>query len=131
MKEEIEEECYRGLTRESKKRNDDCIAKQRLLYPNREKDRERSGKFIVSFFSAVRFVIYVDEETEREKERKKKKKREREIGENHCFIVFSLFCSSHTSKTIRREREIGENHCSIAFSLSRSSSNVEQDFHKV
>ena len=31
---EIEEEFYRDLTREFKKGNDDCIAKQRLLYPN-------------------------------------------------------------------------------------------------
>ena len=34
MKEEKEEDFYRGLTREFKKRNDDCIAQQRLLYPN-------------------------------------------------------------------------------------------------
>ena len=131
MKEEIEEEFYRGLTREFKKGNDDSIAKQRLLYPNRERERERSEKFIVSFFSAVRFVIYVDEETEREKERKKKKKRDRNSGKSFVH-AFSSACSSYTSKRERRERERNwGNHCFIVFSLSRSSYNVEEDFHKV
>ena len=140
MKEEIEE-FYRGLTREFKKRNDDCTAKQRLLYPNRERDwrnslfhsflpsdslytstkkrRERNwGKSLVHAFSSVR-----SSHTSRNNRRERQKLAK--------IIVFSLFCSSYMSKAIRREKEIGKNHCSIAFSLSRSSYNVEEDFHKV
>ena len=87
-------------TRNSK-REMTIVSKESAIYTRRE--REKLGKFIVLFFFAVRFVIYVDEETEREKERKKKKKRDREIGKNHCFIVVSLFCPSFTSKKIRRD----------------------------
>ena len=71
------------------KREMTIVSKDSAFYTRR--DRERLGKFIVSFFSAVRFVVYVDEETERENERKKKKEREREREKLEKIIVSFLF----------------------------------------
>ena len=63
MKEEIEEEFYPGEYEEIQKGK--LYRKTALLIP--EGERERLGKFIVSFFSVVRFVTYVGEEAERER----------------------------------------------------------------
>ena len=83
MKEEIEEEFYRGLTREFKKRNDDCIAKQRLLYPNWERDRENS--LFHSFPPSDSLYTSTKEQGDRE----------RNWGKSffHCFQSFlSVIC---------------------------------------
>ena len=80
------------------------VSKDSVFYtPMRDRDRERLGKFIVSFFSVVRLIIYVGEETEREKERKKKKKRERSWGKSlfQCFQSF-LFVLYVDEDTVRQ-----------------------------
>ena len=60
MKEEIEEEFYPGQHEGIQKGK---LYRKRAFY-TRSIERERLGKLIVSFFTVVRLVIYVDEETE-------------------------------------------------------------------
>ena len=61
--------------------------------------REREIGNIHCFILCRRRIRYIRRRRNREREGKKEEeKREREIGENHYFIVFSLFCSSYTSK---------------------------------
>ena len=96
MKEEIEKEFHSGLTRECKKGNNDCIAKQHLLYPNREREIGEIHCFILF----CRPIRYIRRGRNKEREEKKKEtKREREIGENHWFTPFRPF-----PRRIRRRR---------------------------
>ena len=96
--------------------------KRRERRKERRKTRkiEKLGEIIVSFLFVRLFVVYVEEDTARERNWgktlfhcfqpflfvvyvEKNTARERRWGKSlfHCFIVFSLFCSSYTSKKIR------------------------------
>ena len=91
MKEETEEEFYRGLTREFKKRNDDCIAKQHLLYPNWERDWENS--LFDSFPPSDSLYTSTKEQGEREK-----------LGKI-IVSLFSVFSVRHIRRGQYGERE--------------------------
>ena len=78
-------------------------SKDSTFYTRRE--RKRLGKFIVSFFAVVRFVINVDEETEERRKERRNKERERNWGKS-LFQSFSSACA----RRIRRRR-YGESVC--------------------
>ena len=112
MKEEIEEDFYRGLTREFKKRNDDCIAQQRLLYPNRERDWENT--FFHSFPPSDSLYTSTNKRTERRKEKRKKSEREK-LGKIIGSRLFVRPFVAYVEEETERETEIGENHCFQSF----------------
>ena len=107
MKEEIEEEFYRGLTREFKKGNDDCIAKQRLLYPNRERERERDGRnsLFHSFLPSDSLYTSTKKRRERRKERRKKEREREKLGKIIGLRLFVRLFVVYVEEGTERERE--------------------------
>ena len=103
MKEEIEEEFYRGLTREIKKGNEDYIERQRLLYPEREIERDWGNSLFHSF---LRFdSLYTSTKKRRERRKEKRKKREREkLGEIIVSFFFVRLFVVYVEERTERER---------------------------
>ena len=96
---------------------------ERARKKEEKKERDKLGKIIRSRLFVRLTVVYVEEGTEKERDREKSAK-----------IIVSLISVTSVRRISPRRyhgTEIGENHSSIAFSLSRSSSNVEKDFHKL
>ena len=92
------------------------VSKDSAFYTRREREREREIGEMYCFILFRRPIRYIRRRRNEERERKKEKEREREIGEIHCFMPFRPHVH-RIRRTRNDEREIGEKHCFIVFSL--------------
>ena len=103
MKEEIEEEFYAGQHKQFKKGNDDCIERQRFLYPKREREIERGwgNSLFHSFLPSDSLYTSTKKRRERTKERRKKREREKleKIIVSFLFVrLFVLYVEEDTAR---------------------------------